>query len=65
LRWVIAETPNGRAEAKKGLVWTIMGLLVAYLAVTLVCGLYCYALTTMYGGTITCGPPCVTTTLPP
>ncbi|MFH1788014.1 MAG: hypothetical protein ABH834_01380 [Candidatus Altiarchaeota archaeon] len=59
LRWIISESPKGRADAKKGIIWTIIGLIVAYLAINIVCGLYCHGLTTAYGGTITCGPPCV------
>jgi len=62
LRWLISESPKGRADAKKGLIWTIIGLLVAYLAVNIVCGLYCYALTAAYGTSIACGPPCATST---
>ncbi|MFH1835805.1 MAG: pilin [Methanobacteriota archaeon] len=58
LRWLMSESPKGRAEAKKGLIWTIVGLIVAYLAFNLVCGLYCHALQMAYGGTIACGPPC-------
>lgn len=59
LRWIISESPQGRAEAKKGIIWTIIGLIIAYLAVNLVCGLYCHGLLMAYGGTISCGPPCV------
>ena len=58
LKWLMAESPKGRAEAKKGIVWTILGLTVAYIAVNLVCGIYCYALKQIYGTGITCGPPC-------
>lgn len=59
LRYLISEDPRGRAEAKKGIIWTIMGLLIAYLAVNIVCALYCYALTAAYGSGVTCTSPCI------
>lgn len=49
VRWVIADEPKHRAEAKQGLVWTIIGLIVAYLSVTIVYGLYCSLLPSLYG----------------
>lgn len=55
LKYVTAEAPDDRAEAKKGLIWIIVGLLVVAIAANLVCGLYCNAIATTYAaGGITC-----------
>lgn len=40
LKWVTSETPQDRAEAKKGIIYIIIGLLFLKLAFHLVCGLY-------------------------
>lgn len=56
LKYVTAESPDDRAEAKKGLIWIIVGLLVAAISAYLVCGLYCAAISTTYGG-FTCSTP--------
>lgn len=50
LKYVTAQTPEDRAEAKKGLIYIILGLLVAAIAANLVCGLYCAAIASTYGG---------------
>lgn len=50
LKYVTAESPDDRAEAKKGLIWIIVGLLVAAVSAALVCGLYCQAISVAYGG---------------
>ena len=44
LKFVTSETPADREEAKKGLIYVLMGLLVVFLAVRIVCGIYCYAI---------------------
>lgn len=54
LKWVTSETPQDRADAKKGIEYVLIGLLVVYLSGILVCGLYGVALAP-YG--ITCPPP--------
>ncbi|MFH1788016.1 MAG: hypothetical protein ABH834_01390 [Candidatus Altiarchaeota archaeon] len=55
LKYVTAESPDDRAEAKKGLIWIIVGLLVVAISANLVCGLYCNAIATTYAsGSITC-----------
>jgi len=56
LKYVTAEAPDDRAEAKKGLIWIIVGLLVAAISAYLVCGLYCAAISSTYGG-FTCSTP--------
>jgi outer membrane murein-binding lipoprotein Lpp len=58
LKYVTAESPDDRAEAKKGLIWIIAGLLIAAIAANLVCGLYCAAIASAYGG-FTCSTPTV------
>ena len=40
LKWIMSETPAERAEAKKGIIYIILGLLVVYLAANIVCGIY-------------------------
>lgn len=44
LKWVTSDTPQDRAEAKKGLIYILLGLLVVALAGAIVCGLYGYVL---------------------
>ncbi|MFH0859957.1 MAG: pilin [Candidatus Altiarchaeota archaeon] len=44
LKWVTSDTPQDRADAKKGLEYILIGLLVVYLAGVIVCGLYGVAL---------------------
>lgn len=59
LRWVMADSPQARAEAKKGIIYIILGLLVVYLAFHVVCGIYGYVLRN-YG--VTCTPNAATFT---
>lgn len=40
LKWVMSETPADRAEAKKGMIYVIVGLLFLKLAFNVVCGIY-------------------------
>jgi NADH:ubiquinone oxidoreductase subunit 2 (subunit N) len=40
LKWVTSDTPAERAEAKKGMTYIILGVVVVYLAAHIVCGLY-------------------------
>ena len=40
IKWIIADSPNERAEAKKGMIYVIIGLLVVRSACNLIC-LYC------------------------
>jgi FtsH-binding integral membrane protein len=55
LKYVTAESPDDRAEAKKGLIWIIMGLLIAAVAANIVCGLYCMAISQYYtAGALKC-----------
>ncbi|MFH1722390.1 MAG: pilin [Candidatus Altiarchaeota archaeon] len=41
LRWVMSDTPQDRMEAKKGIMYVLIGLLVVYMAAILVSVLYC------------------------
>jgi len=40
LKWLSSDTPEGRADAKKGMIYVIVGLLFLRLAFGLTCGLY-------------------------
>jgi type IV secretory pathway VirB2 component (pilin) len=40
LRWVMSDSEGDRAEAKKGMIYIMVGLIVVYLAANIVCGLY-------------------------
>jgi hypothetical protein len=40
LKWVTSETPADRAEAKKGMIYVIVGLIFLKLAFNVVCGVY-------------------------
>ena len=40
VKWIIADSPNERAEAKKGMIYIVIGLLVVVSAGNLLC-LYC------------------------
>ncbi|MFH1835802.1 MAG: pilin [Methanobacteriota archaeon] len=53
LKYITAESPNDRAEAKKGLIWIIVGLVVAAVSANLVCGLYCMAIAQYWTGSST------------
>ncbi len=53
LKYITAESPNDRAEAKKGLIWIIVGLVVAAVSANLVCGLYCMAISQYWDGSST------------
>lgn len=44
LRWVMSDTPQDRMEAKKGIMYIIIGLLVVYMAATMVSVIYCETL---------------------
>jgi hypothetical protein len=39
-KWIIADSPNERADAKKGMIYIVVGLLVVASACSLLC-LYC------------------------
>ncbi len=41
LRWITSETPQDRADAKKGLTYILIGLLIVAITACLVEGLYC------------------------
>jgi len=49
LRYVTSDNPQERADIKKGLEYIVIGLLIAYLARSLVKGIYCYALYKAWG----------------
>jgi predicted membrane channel-forming protein YqfA (hemolysin III family) len=40
LRWVMSDSSQDRAEAKRGMVYVIMGIIVVYMAAHIVCGIY-------------------------
>jgi hypothetical protein len=44
-KWIIAESPNDRAEAKKGMIYIVTGLLVIASTENLITSLYCEAAT--------------------
>lgn len=41
VRWIIADNPTERSEAKKGIIYVIVGLIVVLAAVGIVDALYC------------------------
>lgn len=49
LKWITSDNPQDRAEAKKGLIYILVGLLVVALAAQIVLGLYCYVISGSYG----------------
>lgn len=50
LRWIMADGPQERDDAKKTLVYIMIGLLVVALSLTIVSAVYCSTLsTTRYG----------------
>jgi len=44
LKWVTAESAPDRLEAKRGMIYVMLGLLVVFIAANIVCGLYGVAL---------------------
>jgi len=48
LKWITADTPGDRSEAKKGMIYCILGLVVVAVAGFVVEGLYCQTICT-YG----------------
>ncbi|MFC2154388.1 pilin [Candidatus Altiarchaeota archaeon] len=53
VRWIMSESPQDRMEAKKAIMYIIIGLLVVYMAAILVSTLYCNTLKN-YDPTIDC-----------
>ncbi|GEM_PF-1483608 len=49
LRYVTSDNPQERADIKKGIIYIIIGVLIAYLAAELVEGIYCFALHEAFG----------------
>ncbi len=64
LKWITSDSPQDRAEAKKGLIYILLGLLVVAIAAQIVCGLYGTVISDagygiscgMGGGGCTCDP---------
>ncbi|MFH1054969.1 MAG: pilin [Candidatus Altiarchaeota archaeon] len=52
IKWIVAESPNDRAEAKKGMIYVIIGLLVVASYCQLMC-LYTKNASISLGGTVT------------
>ncbi|MFH1835803.1 MAG: hypothetical protein ABH851_06415 [Methanobacteriota archaeon] len=49
LRYVTSDNPQERADIKKGIIYIIIGVFIAYLAAELVEGIYCFALNEAFG----------------
>ena len=60
LKWIVAESPNERAEAKKGMLYIVIGLLIVASMRNLLQSLYCDTITKAGFGGFTCTlpPPC-------
>jgi len=41
VRWIIADSAQERSEAKKGIMYVVVGLLIIYSVNRIICGLYC------------------------
>jgi len=54
LRWVLSESPEDRAEAKKGMIYVIVGLIAVYIAANIVCGIYGSVLVDNYRSITSC-----------
>ncbi len=53
VKWIIADSPNERAEAKKGMMYVVIGLLIVASACQLL-DLYCDNARQALGGDFTC-----------
>ena len=55
-KWIIADSANERAEAKKGMIYIVVGLLIIASGACLIKKVYCDTIQQV-GISITCAPP--------